>query len=173
MIAIKDSEYITGLLVEQNTCFGAIAFNMKTGSRTVFLADAIVLATGGHTRIWRRSSSRKHENHGDGLYLGLQAGCELIDMEMVQFHPTGMLAPEEYAGTLVTEAVRGEGGKLLNANGERFMERYDPERMELSTRDRIALANYTEIREGRGTPNGGIYLDISEKNKNFIMSLFK
>ena len=168
-IPIHDSEYITGLLVEQNICFGAISFNKKTGSRTVFLADAIVLATGGHTRIWRRSSSRKHENHGDGLYLGLQAGCQLIDMEMVQFHPTGMLAPDEYAGTLVTEAVRGEGGKLFNAKGERFMQKYDSERMELSTRDRIALANYTEISEGRGTPNGGIYLDISHKEKSFII----
>ena len=168
-IPINDSEYITGLLVEQNTCFGAVTFNLKTGSKTVFLADAIVLATGGHTRIWRRSSSRKNENHGDGLYLGLNVGCQLIDMEMVQFHPTGMLAPEEYAGTLVTEAVRGEGGQLFNAKGERFMQNYDSARMELSTRDRIALANYTEIIEGRGTPNGGIYLDISHKEKSFII----
>ena len=76
----------------------------------MLLADSVVLATGGHTRIWKRSSSRKHENHGDGLYLGLNVGCQLIDMEMVQFHPTGMLSPEEHAGTLVTEAVRGEGG---------------------------------------------------------------
>ena len=168
-IPIYDSEYITSLLVDQNTCFGAISFNKQTANKTVFLADAVVLATGGHTRIWRRSSSRKHENHGDGLYLGLRAGCQLIDMEMVQFHPTGMIAPDEYAGTLVTEAVRGEGGKLYNAKGERFMEKYDSERMELSTRDRIALANYTEISEGRGTPNGGIYLDISHKQKNFII----
>ena len=168
-IPIKDSEYVTGLLVEQNTCFGAVTFNQKTGDKTIFLADSIVLATGGHTRIWRRSSSRKHENHGDGLYLGLNVGCKLIDMEMVQFHPTGMLAPEEHAGTLVTEAVRGEGGQLFNAKGERFMQNYDSERMELSTRDRIALANYTEIIEGRGTPSGGVFLDISHKDKSFIV----
>ena len=82
-------------------------------------------------------------------------------MEMVQFHPTGILWPEEYAGTLVTEAVRGEGGKLFNAKGERFMEKYDQDRMELSSRDRVALANYKEIIEGRGTTRGGVYLDIS------------
>ena len=90
-------------------------------------------------------------------------------MEMVQFHPTGMVIPEEMAGTLVTEAVRGEGGKLLNSDGKRFMENYDSERMELSTRDRVAMANYTEIVEGRGSPNGGVYLDISHKGKDFII----
>lgn len=167
-IPIKDTEYVTGLLVDNNICFGAVTFNIKTGKKTVLLADSVVLATGGHTRIWKRSSSRKHENHGDGLYLGLNVGCQLIDMEMVQFHPTGMLSPEEHAGTLVTEAVRGEGGQLFNSKGERYMKNYDTERLELSTRDRVALANYTEIIEGRGTPNGGVYLDISHKEKSFI-----
>jgi len=90
-------------------------------------------------------------------------------MELVQFHPTGMVAPEEWAGTLVTEAVRGEGGRLLNSAGERFMARYDPERLELSTRDRVALANYTEILAGRGGPNGGVFLDISHRSKEFIV----
>jgi succinate dehydrogenase / fumarate reductase flavoprotein subunit len=103
------------------------------------------------------------------MYLALQAGAELADMELVQFHPTGMVFPEELAGTLVTEAVRGEGGYLLNNKGERYMAKYDPERMELSTRDRVALANYTEIAEGRGTPNGGVYLDISHRDKAYIL----
>lgn len=168
-IPIFDSHYVTGLLVDKNVCFGAISFDINTGARTIFLADAVILATGGHTRIWRKSSSRKDENTGDGLHLGLQAGCQLIDMEMVQFHPTGMLMPEEYAGTLVTEAVRGEGGKLFNSKGERFMQKYDSDRMELSTRDRVALASYTEIMEGRASPNGGVYLDISHKDKGFIL----
>jgi succinate dehydrogenase / fumarate reductase flavoprotein subunit len=88
---------------------------------------------------------------------------------MVQFHPTGMVTPEDMAGTLVTEAVRGEGGRLYNSLGERFMQRYDPQRMELSTRDRVALANYTEIVEGRAGPNGGVFLDISHRDKNFIL----
>ena len=102
--------------------------------------------------------------------MSLKAGCKLIDMEMVQFHPSGMLLPEEIEGTLVTEAVRGEGGKLINNKGERFMKNYDPIRMELSTRDKVAIANYKEIVEGRGTKNGGVYLDISHKSKDFIIN---
>jgi succinate dehydrogenase / fumarate reductase, flavoprotein subunit len=142
---------------------------IESGERTVHLADAVVLAAGGHTRLWRRSSSRRDENTGDGMFLALEAGCRLSDMELVQFHPTGMVHPEDWAGTLVTEAVRGEGGRLYNANGERYMERYDPERRELSTRDRGALANYTEIAEGRGTEHGGVYLDISHRDKDYIL----
>ena len=168
-IPILDSQYVTELLVHKEICFGVMAFDIKTGERTVFLADSVILAAGGHTRIWRKSSSRRNENTGDGFYLSLKAGCSLQDMELVQFHPTGMVIPEEMAGTLVTEAVRGEGGRLINGNGERFMENYDPERMELSARDKVAMANYTEIIEGRGTPNNGVYLDISHKSKDMII----
>ena len=168
-IPILDSQYVSDLLVEDGVCFGAMAFDIQSGERTVFLADSVIIAAGGHTRLWRKSSSRRNENTGDGFHLALKAGCRLSDMEMVQFHPTGMVIPEEMAGTLVTEAVRGEGGKLLNSEGKRFMENYDSERMELSTRDRVAMANYTEIVEGRGSPNGGVYLDISHKGKDFII----
>jgi succinate dehydrogenase / fumarate reductase flavoprotein subunit len=168
-IPIHDGQYVSRLLVDDGACFGAMAFDLQSGERTVYLADAVILAAGGHTRLWRRSSSRRDENTGDGMYLALEAGCELADMELVQFHPTGMVAPEDWAGTLVTEAVRGEGGRLLNVNGERFMARYDAERMELSTRDRVALANYTEIIEGRAGPNGGVFLDISHRPKEFII----
>ena len=110
-----------------------------------------------------------NENTGDGYNLALNSGCKLIDMEMVQFHPSGMVMPEEIEGTLVTEAVRGEGGKLINNKGERFMSKYDANRMELSSRDKVAMANYTEIIEGRGTSNGGVFLDISHKSKEFII----
>jgi succinate dehydrogenase / fumarate reductase flavoprotein subunit len=168
-VPIHENIYITRLLVADETCFGAMGFDILSGERRVYLADAVVLAAGGHTRLWRRSSSRRDENTGDGMYLALQAGAELADMELVQFHPSGMAAPEEWAGTLVTEAVRGEGGILRNKDGERFMQRYDPQRMELSTRDRVALAVYTEIMEGRGTPNGGVYLDISHRSKEYIL----
>jgi succinate dehydrogenase / fumarate reductase, flavoprotein subunit len=168
-ITVVDDQHVSQLLVTDGTCFGVLAFDLETGERTVFLADAVVLAAGGHTRIWRRSSSRRDENTGDGMYLALRAGCRLADMELVQFHPTGMVTPEEVAGTLVTEAVRGEGGHLRNALGERFMARYDPERMELSARDRVALANYTEIAEGRGGPNGGVFLDITHLGKDKIL----
>ncbi|MEM9985758.1 MAG: FAD-binding protein, partial [Bacteroidota bacterium] len=95
--------------------------------------------------------------------------CTLKDMELVQFHPTGMVIPEAIAGTLVTEAVRGEGGRLINGKGERYMAKYDADRLELSTRDRVAMANYLEISEGRGTENGGVYLDISHKPKELII----
>ena len=168
-IPVIENQYVSRLLTADNQCFGAAAFDLHTGDRTVFEADAVVLCAGGHTRIWRRSSSRRDENYGEGMWLAYQAGAHLMDMELVQFHPTGMLLPEEAAGTLVTEAVRGEGGRLYNAQGERFMERYDPERMELSSRDRIALANYTEIKEGRGGPNGGVFLDVTRLGKDVIL----
>ena len=168
-IPVHEDRYVSRLLVHDGRCFGAFAFDIHSGERTVYLADAVVLATGGHTRLWRRSSSRRDENTGDGMYLALEAGCRLADMELVQFHPTGMVYPEEWAGTLVTEAVRGEGGRLYNSLGERYMQRYDPERMELSARDRVALANYTEISEGRGTEHGGVHLDISHREKSYIL----
>jgi succinate dehydrogenase / fumarate reductase flavoprotein subunit len=166
---VVEDTYVAKLLVEEQTCFGALTFDMHTGDRVVFLADAVVLCSGGHTRLWRRSSSRRDENFGEGFGLALEAGCTAMDMELVQFHPTGMVFPEEAAGTLVTEAVRGEGGRLFNADGERYMERYDPERLELSSRDRVALANYTEIAEGRGSSHGGVFLDVSHIGKDAIL----
>ena len=168
-IPVMEHTYVTDLLVNDNVVFGAFAFDLRNGEQTALLADSVVLAAGGHTRLWRRSSSRRDENFGNGMALALRAGVRLADMELVQFHPTGMVTPEEMAGTLVTEAVRGEGGRLINAEGERYMERYDPERLELSTRDRVALANYTEIAEGRGGENGGVYLDISHVDKDVII----
>ena len=168
-IPIYDEQYVTEILVKDNSCFGAMSFNIYSSERTIHLADSVIICTGGHTRIWKKSSSRKNENTGDGYYLALKAGCKLIDMEMVQFHPSGMLYPKDIEGTLVTEAVRGEGGMLFNNLGERFMEKYDKKRMELSTRDKVAKANYTEIMEGRGTKNGGVFLDISHKSKDYII----
>jgi succinate dehydrogenase / fumarate reductase, flavoprotein subunit len=169
-VPIRDDVYVTRLLVHDGRVFGAYGFDIDTGSRLVIIADAVILAAGGHTRIWRRSSSRRDENTGDAMRLAAEAGCRLRDMELVQFHPTGMVFPEESAGTLVTEAVRGEGGILRNAAGERFMERYDPARLELSTRDRVALANYTEIAEGRGTEHGGVLLDVSHLGRETVLS---
>jgi succinate dehydrogenase / fumarate reductase flavoprotein subunit len=168
-VAMRDDVYVTRLLVHEGRVFGAYGFDVDDGSRWVIVADAVVLAAGGHTRIWRRSSSRRDENTGDAMRLAAEAGCRLRDMEFVQFHPTGMVFPEQSAGTLVTEAVRGEGGILRNAAGERFMERYDPERFELSTRDRVALAIYTEIADGRGTEHGGVLLDISHLDRELVL----
>ncbi|ORX12133.1 succinate dehydrogenase [Mycolicibacterium wolinskyi] len=168
-VPILDSVYITRLLVRDNVVFGAYGFDLRDGTRYTIHADAVILAAGGHTRIWRHTSSRRDENTGDSFRLAVQAGGRIRDPELVQFHPSGLLEPEDAAGTLVSEAARGEGGILRNNLGERFMERYDPERMELSTRDRVALAAYTEIREGRGTPRGGVWLDVSHLPRTQIM----
>jgi succinate dehydrogenase / fumarate reductase flavoprotein subunit len=92
-IPIHERQYVARLLVDDGLCFGALWFDLQSGERTIYLADAVVLATGGHTCLWRRSSSRRDENTGDGMYLALQAGAALADMELVQFYPTGMFAP--------------------------------------------------------------------------------
>ena len=169
-IPILSTAYITRLLVEDGAVFGAYGFDLVDGTRYLIHADAVVLATGGHTRIWRRTSSRRDENTGDSFRLAVEAGARVRDAELVQFHPSGLLEPENAAGTLVSEAARGEGGVLLNNRGERFMARYDPGRMELSTRDRVALACYTEIKQGRGTANGGVWLDLSHLPREVILT---
>lgn len=169
-IPILDTVYITRLLVDDGAIFGAYGFDIVTGERLIIIADTVVLAAGGHTRIWRRSSSRRDENTGDSWRLAVEAGCRIRDPELVQFHPSGLIEPEDAAGTLVSEAARGEGGVLRNALGERFMQRYDADRMELSTRDRVALASFTEIREGRGTLNGGVWLDVSHLPRDVILT---
>jgi succinate dehydrogenase / fumarate reductase flavoprotein subunit len=169
-IPILDRVYITKLLVADGRIFGAYGFDIIDGSGYRIYADAVILAAGGHNRIWRRTSSRRDENTGDSFRLAVEAGARLRDAELVQFHPSGIIEPENAAGTLVSEAARGEGGILRNGLGERFMERYDPQRMELSTRDRVALAAYTEIAEGRGTENGGVWLDVSHLPRETIMN---
>jgi succinate dehydrogenase / fumarate reductase flavoprotein subunit len=144
---------------------------MDAGEFLLFDADVVVLAAGGYTSLYRRHSSRDDENTGDGPALAYQAGAELMDTEFVQFHPTGMVGArygDEWDGRLVTEAVRGEGGRLYNTDGERFMERYSPDQMELDARDVVARAIAQEIAEGRGTDAGGVYLDISHRDRDFI-----
>ncbi|MHA7264657.1 L-aspartate oxidase [Arthrobacter sp. TMN-37] len=168
-VPILDGVYITRLLVDDNRVFGAYGFDINDGTRYLIHADAVILAAGGHNRIWRQTTSRRDENTGDSFRLAVEAGARLRDAELVQFHPSGILEPENAAGTLISEAARGEGGILRNALGERFMERYDPERMELSTRDRVALAAYTEIQEGRGTEKGGVWLDVSHLPRETIL----
>lgn len=160
-IPILDTLYVTRVLVADGRAFGVYGFDVDSGEHVMVLADVVVLAAGGHNRIWKVTTSRKDENTGDALRLAYLAGAELQDVELVQFHPSGILEPIDQAGTLITEAARGEGGVLRNALGERYMPKYDPERLELSTRDRVALASYTEIAEGRGTENGGVWLDVS------------
>jgi succinate dehydrogenase / fumarate reductase flavoprotein subunit len=181
---------ITRLTTARSGVTGAVGYWRTTGRPIVFPAKAIVLATGGIGRAYSVTSN-SWEYSGDGQALAYEAGAELIDMEFVQFHPTGMVWPPGVRGLLVTEAVRGEGGVLRNASGERFMWKYLPDERrkeyaadddeaarwvtalsesrqtdarrppELSTRDNVSRAIYTEVREGRGSPHGGVFLDIS------------
>ncbi|CAN5858616.1 fumarate reductase/succinate dehydrogenase flavoprotein subunit [soil metagenome] len=181
---------ITRLVTSGERVVGAIGYRRVDGKPVAFSAGAIVLATGGIGRSYAVTSN-SWEYTADGHALAYRAGAELIDMEFVQFHPTGMVWPPGVRGLLVTEAVRGEGGILRNVLGERFMWRYLPEDRrheyastdeearawvealtegrqtdhqrppELSTRDNVARAIYTEVREGRGTTHGGVFLDIS------------
>ncbi|MEO8724570.1 MAG: FAD-binding protein [Acidobacteriaceae bacterium] len=158
---------ITRLLKDGDRIAGAFGYWRENGRFIVFKAKSVVIATGGIGKAWPVTSN-SWEYTGDGLSLAYNAGAELQDMEFVQVHPTGMVWPPGVRGLLVTEAVRGEGGILRNKLGERFMEKYDPRRMELSTRDVVARSIYTEVREGRGTEHGGAYLDISHKPAEYV-----
>ena len=169
-VPVLSTCYITRLLVDQGTVFGAYGFDLVDGSRYLVHADAVILAAGGHTRIWRRSTARRDESTGDAFRLAVDAGVPLRAAEMVQFHPLGLLEPETSAGTLVSETVRTEGGVLLNALGERFMSRYDADLMEAASRDVVARASYLEIAAGRGTQAGGVWLDLSHLPREQILT---
>ena len=178
---------VTTLLKSENTVSGVLAYNRTSGNLKVFEAGAVILATGGIGKAYRVTSN-SWEYTGDGHALSYLAGADLIDMEFVQFHPTGMVWPPSVKGTLVTEGVRGEGGILVNSEGERFMFDYIPEVFaaetakteeeadawlrgeegamrppELLTRDVVARAIMTEVKEGRGSPHGGAFLDIASR----------
>ncbi|HVP94856.1 MAG TPA: fumarate reductase (CoM/CoB) subunit TfrA [Methanoregulaceae archaeon] len=150
---------VISLLRDNGGISGAVGLD-RNGDLITFLADSTVLATGGGTKVYDISTNSS-SGTGDGYAIGYHAGAELIDMEQVQFHPTGAVYPYDARGRLVTEAVRGEGGVLKNRLGERFMKRYDPARMELSTRDIVSRSIATEIIEGRGTDHNAIYLDVT------------
>jgi succinate dehydrogenase / fumarate reductase flavoprotein subunit len=196
---------ITRLLKDGDRIAGAFGYYREDGRYVVFKAKAVVLATGGVGKAFTITSN-SWEYTADGHALAYDAGADLIDMEFVQFHPTGMVWPPGVKGLLVTEGVRGEGGILRNNKGERFMYRYLPEATkndyaaddkeseewvnatvtgakstarrppELSTRDNVARAIYTEVKEGRGSPHGGVFLDISylpaERVKKKLPSMY-
>ena len=178
---------ISRLLKDGDRISGAVGYWRESGSVIVFRAKAVVLATGGIGKAWKITSN-SWEYTGDGHSLAHWAGADLIDMEFVQFHPTGMVWPPSVRGILVTEGVRGEGGTLTNSEGERFMFRYIPEFFRAETadteeeadrwfadkthnrrtpdllpRDEVARAINAEIKAGRGTPHGGVYLDIASR----------
>ncbi|ABR55835.1 fumarate reductase (CoM/CoB) subunit TfrA [Methanococcus aeolicus] len=161
-IKIMEDTTAIKLIVKNNVCYGALFINNITGEIFPIYAKSTVLATGGAGQLYPITSN-PIQKVGDGFALAYNEGAILKDMEMVQFHPTGMVG----TGILVTEAVRGEGGILYNKDKERFMKNYDPQRMELSTRDVVAKAIFNEVQEGRGI-NGGVYLDVSHLNPKLI-----
>src|SRR5213078_374836 len=183
---------VTRLLKDGDRIAGAFAYWRESGKFVIFRAPAVVLATGGIGKSYKITSN-SWEYTGDGHALALWAGADLIDMEFVQFHPTGMVWPPSVRGTLITEGVRGDGGVLLNSERRRFMFQYIPDRYkgefaetedeatkwvqaivaghrpdarrppELLTRDVVARAIRAEVREGRGSPHGGVLLDIASQ----------
>ena len=178
---------VSDILKSGNRAVGALAYYRSSGKLVVFEAGSVILATGGIGKAYKVTSN-SWEYTGDGHALAYLAGADLIDMEFVQFHPTGMVWPPSVKGTLVTEGVRGDGGILVNSDGERFMFNYIPDVFaaetakseeeadswlkgeegamrppELLTRDVVARAIMTEVKEGRGSPHGGAFLDIASR----------
>ena len=185
---------LTRLLLDGDRVAGAFGYSRETGRFVVFKAKAVVLATGGWGRMYKVTSN-SWESTGDGLMMAYEAGAELMDLEMVQFHPTGMVWPPGVRGLLITEGVRGEGGVLKNKNGERFM--FNPDYMpdnyrgqfaetdeegvrwlddkknnrrppELLPRDVVSRAIYKEVLAGRGSEHGGVYLDVSHRGEAYV-----
>jgi succinate dehydrogenase / fumarate reductase flavoprotein subunit len=166
---LKKTDDVSGKREGTEQVIGALGIDFEKKEIVIFECKSLILATGGYTRVYAVSSSRIFENYGEGISLAYEAGADLVDMEMVQFHPTGMVWPVKALGTLATEAIRGEGGILLNSKEERFMKNYYPERMELGPRDVVARAIYGEIISGRGTEHGGVWLDATHLAKEEIL----
>lgn len=155
-----------------NRVVGCVMANIRTGQIFLVHTKVVVVATGGSASMFKISAPSVDKT-GDGMAMCFRAGAEFVDMEMVQFHPTGIIAgASRLSGSLLEEGLRGAGARLYNGLGERFMERYDPERLEKSTRDRVARAGYMEIMAGRGTENNGIYLDASHMGARFVEENF-
>lgn len=160
--------YVMELLIEENICRGVVAMNVLDGSIHTMRARAVVFGTGGYGRAFKITSNA-FANTGDGVAIAYAAGVPLMDMEFVQFHPTGIYRH----GILMSEACRGEGGYLLNSNGERFMEKYAADKMELAPRDLVSRSEQTEINEGRGIgpDKQGIHLDLRHLGRDKILSV--
>jgi succinate dehydrogenase / fumarate reductase flavoprotein subunit len=156
-IARYEEYFTTGLVLDEDgRCAGAVLRNVADGSMELFEAKNVILATGGNGQIWQPSTNALICT-GDGIAMAYRAGAPLMDMEMIQYHPTTLAKK----GFLITEGARGEGAHLLNAKGERFMERYAPNKMELASRDVVSRAEQTEINEGRGFDDGTVALDVT------------
>jgi fumarate reductase flavoprotein subunit len=158
---------------ESGRSAGALVLDMRRGGFLGVRARATLLATGGGPTMYRVFACSADKS-ADGLALAYRAGLPLRDMEMIQFHPTGLVIPGSLmTGALLEEGLRGAGGRLLNGRSERFMERYDAQRLERSTRDLVARASFLEVAAGRGTPNGGVWIDVSHLGAEVVERSFR
>jgi len=156
-VARYEEWFCTALALDENgECCGVVTRNVADGEMQLFSAKSVILATGGNGQVWKPTTNALICT-GDGIAMAYRSGAKLMDMEMIQYHPTTLAGK----GFLITEGARGEGAHLLNAKGERFMERYAPNKMELASRDVVSRAEQTEIDEGRGFPDGTVALDIT------------
>ena len=173
VIVLEESRAIELVADDAGAAAGAVVLDMRSGDFTLVRARATLLAMGGGPTMYRIFACSADKS-SDGIALAYRAGLPLRDMEMVQFHPTGLVIPGSLmTGALLEEGLRGAGGYLRNGLGERYMERYDAARMERSTRDLVSRASYLEISEGRGTPNGGVWIDVSHLGADVVERNFR
>lgn len=169
---LEDARALEVLRGEDGRCAGLVCLDIRTGEFLVVQASVVVVATGGAATMFKIAAPAK-EKTGDGVAMLMRAGLPVRDMEMMQFHPTGLLAGESrMTGAVLEEGLRGAGAYLFNAEGERYMKRYDPERMERSTRDVVSRSSYMEIMAGRGTRKGGVHIDISHLGQEEVERRF-
>jgi fumarate reductase flavoprotein subunit len=171
--ALEEHRAVELLRTDGGHVGGALLLDIRRGSFVLVRSRAILLAMGGGPTMYKVIACSADKS-ADGIALGLRVGVRLRDMEMVQFHPTGLIVPNSLmTGALLEEGLRGAGGRLLNGRGERFMQRYDGPRLERSTRDLVARACFTEVQEGRGTPNGGVWIDVSHLGVETVEQNFR
>jgi succinate dehydrogenase/fumarate reductase flavoprotein subunit len=173
---IRCLEYTRGLELltsaDGRRVIGSVLLDIERGVFIQVKSKAVILATGAGPLMYQRSACAQ-EKAMDGVAMAYRVGARLMDMEMVQFHPTGLVVPgSRLNGALLEEGLRGAGAHLFNGRGERYMERYDPERKERSTRDRVSRAGFAEIMAGRGTENGGVWIDVSHLGAEFVEKSF-